>query len=104
MVSEVDALYAETRAETGLASMSPVVRAALGKVERHRLGPASQIPLAYRNHPLPVGSGPTLSPPYILALSADLFKVDFNSGVLHVGTRAGYPAAAVARVGEAGEP
>src|SRR3989442_14021971 len=34
MVSEVEALYAETRAETGLASMSPAVRAALAKVER----------------------------------------------------------------------
>src|SRR2546429_9463707 len=72
MVSEVDALYAETRAETGLSSMSPAVRAALGKVERHRLVPASQVPLAYRNHPLPIGSGQTISQPYIVALSTDL--------------------------------
>jgi len=84
MVSEVDALYAETRAETGLSSMSPAVRAALGKVERHRLVPASQVPLAYRNHPLPIGSGQTISQPYIVALSADLLKVDSNSVVLEV--------------------
>src|SRR2546425_13164013 len=100
MVSEVDALYAETRAETGLASMSPAVRAALGKVERHRLVPASQVPLAYRNHPPPIGSGQTISQPYILALSPDLFKVDFNSAVLDVGTGSGYQAAVLAESGK----
>jgi len=35
------------------------VRAALAKVERHRLVPAAQAALAYRNHPLPIGSGQT---------------------------------------------
>ena len=98
MVSEVDALYAETRAETGLSSMSPAVRAALGKVERHRLVPASQVPLAYRNHPLPIGSGQTISQPYIVALSADLLKADSNSVVLDVGTGSGYQAAVLAEI------
>jgi hypothetical protein len=40
MVAEVDAMYADTRPETGLAAMSDPVRKALGKVERHRLVPA----------------------------------------------------------------
>src|SRR2546425_11344586 len=102
MVSEVDALYAETRAETGLASMSPAVRAALGKVERHRLVPASQVPLAYRNHPLPIGSGQTIPPPYIVALSAELFKVDSKSVVLDVGTGSGYQAAGLAEIVQQG--
>ena len=31
LVAEVDAMYAETRAETGLAAMAPGVRAALAK-------------------------------------------------------------------------
>ncbi|HYG55292.1 MAG TPA: hypothetical protein VD965_08335, partial [Burkholderiales bacterium] len=43
MLAEVDAMYAETRAETGFAAMSPAVRGALGKVERHRLVPLSQV-------------------------------------------------------------
>ena len=50
-------MYAETRAETGLARMSPAVRAALGKVERHRLVPPAEVSRAYRNHPLPIGFG-----------------------------------------------
>ena len=58
MVAEVEAMYAETRRETGLAAMSPAVRAAMGKVERHRLVPAEQRAAAYANRPLPIGSGP----------------------------------------------
>jgi protein-L-isoaspartate(D-aspartate) O-methyltransferase len=98
MVSEVDAMYAETRAETGLAGMSPAVRAALAKVERHRLVPIGQAALAYRNHPLPIGSGQTISQPYIVALSADLLKVDSNSVVLDIGTGSGYQAAVLAEI------
>src|SRR5438046_10562441 len=78
--------------------MSPAVRAALAKVERHRLVPAAQVALAYRNHPLPIGSGQTISQPYIVALSTDLLKVDSNSVVLDVGTGWGYQAAVVAEV------
>ena len=98
MVSEVDALYAETRAETGLSSMSPAVRAALGKVERHRLVPAAQAALAYRNHPLPIGSGQTISQPYIVALSTDLLQPQPQHVVLDVGTGSGYQAAVLAEI------
>ncbi len=93
MVAEVDAMYAETRFETGLAAMAPAVRAAMGKVERHRLVPALQVALAYRNHPLPIGSGQTISQPYIVAISTDLLQIDSNSVVLEVGTGSGYQAA-----------
>ncbi len=98
MVAEVDAMYAETRAETGLAAMSPRVRAALGKVERHRLVPAEQAPLAYRNHPLPIGHGQTISQPYIVALSTDLVAPEPHHVVLEVGTGSGYQAAVLAEI------
>jgi protein-L-isoaspartate(D-aspartate) O-methyltransferase len=98
MVEEVDAMYAETRAETGLARMSPAVRAALGKVERHRLVPPAEVSRAYRNHPLPIGAGQTISQPYIVALSTDLLEVDAKSIVLDVGTGSGYQAAVLAEI------
>jgi len=91
-------MYAETRAETGLGAMSPAVRAALGKVERHRLVPGAQAPAAYRNHPLSIGSGQTISQPYIVALSTDLLNPGKDDVVLEVGTGSGYQAAVLAEV------
>ncbi|HWA38862.1 MAG TPA: protein-L-isoaspartate(D-aspartate) O-methyltransferase [Burkholderiales bacterium] len=98
MVAEVDAMYAETRAHTGLSRMSDPVRRALAKVERHRLVPPSQAALAYRNHPLPIGSGQTISQPYVVALSTDLLEVSAASVVLDVGTGSGYQAAVLAEI------
>ena len=98
LVDEVAAMYAATRAETGLAAMSPQVRAALSKVERHRFVPASQVAAAYRNHPLPIGSGQTISQPYIVALSTDLVQPQAGQRVLEVGTGSGYQAAMLAEI------
>lgn len=98
MVAEVEAMYAETRSHTGLAAMSPRVRAALGKVERHRLVPAAQLPAAYRNHPLPIGHGQTISQPYIVALSTDLVAPEPHHVVLEIGTGSGYQAAVLAEI------
>ena len=98
MVAEVEAMYAETRHETGLAAMSAEVRRALGKVERHRLVPSAEASRAYRNHPLSIGSGQTISQPYIVALSADLLRPKPGDVVLEVGTGSGYQAAVLAEV------
>jgi len=98
LLAEIDATYAETRRETGLAAMSPVVRAAMGKVERHRFVSALQAPFAYRNHPLPIGSGQTISQPYIVALSSDLIAPRREHVVLEVGTGSGYQAAVLAEI------
>jgi len=98
MVSEVEAMYADTRAETGLAAMSPAVRAAMGKVERHRLVADGHRGAAYRNHPLPIGSGQTISQPYIVALSTDLLNLRPTDIVLEIGTGSGYQAAVLAEI------
>ena len=98
MVAEVEASYAETRSWTGLPAMSPRVRAALGKVERHRLVPPEQSAHAYRNRPLPLGHGQTISQPYIVALSTDLLAPEPQHVVLEVGTGSGYQAAVLAEI------
>jgi protein-L-isoaspartate(D-aspartate) O-methyltransferase len=98
MLEEIDATYADTRAETGLAAMSPRVRAAMGKVERHRLVPREQAAQAYQNRPLPIGQGQTISQPYIVALSTDLIAPEPHHVVLEVGTGSGYQAAVLAEV------
>jgi len=98
MVAEVEAMYAETRPETGLPAMSPAVREALAKVERHRLVPPGEASRAYRNHPLPIGAGQTISQPYIVALSSDLLQPKPGDVVLEVGTGSGYQAAVLAEI------
>ena len=100
LVEEVDAVYAQTRAETGLPRMSPAVRAAMGKVERHRLVPPGEAARAYRNHPLPIGGGQTISQPYIVALSTDLLNLQPGDKVLEVGTGSGYQAAVLAEIAD----
>jgi len=98
MVAEIEATYADTQALTGLAAMSPRVRAAMAKVERHRLVAAGQQALAYRNHPLPIGHGQTISQPYIVALSTDLIAPAPHMVALEVGTGSGYQAAVLAEI------
>jgi protein-L-isoaspartate(D-aspartate) O-methyltransferase len=98
MLEEIEATYAATRAETGLAAMSPRVRAAMAKVERHRLVPPEQVAQAYQNRPLPIGAGQTISQPYIVALSTDLAMPEPHHVVLEVGTGSGYQAAVLAEV------
>ena len=98
MVAEVDAMYADTERDTGLAAMSPAVRAALSRVERHRLVPHGERDLAYQNRPLPIGSGQTISQPYIVALSTDLIAPRPEHLVLDVGTGSGYQAAVLAEL------
>jgi protein-L-isoaspartate(D-aspartate) O-methyltransferase len=98
MVADVEQMYAETRSETGLRAMSAAVRSALGNVERHRLVPAAEASRAYRNHPLPIGAGQTISQPYIVALSADLLQPRPSDVVLEIGTGSGYQAAVLAEI------
>jgi len=98
LVAEVEATYAQTAGQTGLARMSPPVRDALARVERHRFVPQSQRALAYRNHPLPIGAGQTISQPYIVALSTDLVAPRPGHVVLEVGTGSGYQAAVLAEI------
>jgi protein-L-isoaspartate(D-aspartate) O-methyltransferase len=98
LVAEVDAMYAETQRETGLARMSPAVREALGKVERHRFVPPGQSDLAYRNHPLPIGGGQTISQPYMVAAICAALALTGRERVLDVGTGSGYQAAVLAEL------
>jgi protein-L-isoaspartate(D-aspartate) O-methyltransferase len=70
----------------------------MAKVERHRLVPPGEASRAYRNHPLPIGSGQTISQPYIVALSADLLNPKPQDVVLEVGTGSGYQAAVLAEI------
>ncbi len=76
----------------------PRVLAAMGKVPRHLFVPPDLAPLAYGDHPLPIGSGQTISQPYIVALMSQWAAVKPGDRVLEVGTGSGYQAAVLAEL------
>jgi protein-L-isoaspartate(D-aspartate) O-methyltransferase len=99
MLDEIARTTAETRNETGRAKLSDRVMEALRRVPRHRLVPAGEETRAYRNQPLSIGLGQTISQPFIVALMTDLLEVKPGDKVLEVGTGSGYQAAVLAELG-----
>jgi protein-L-isoaspartate(D-aspartate) O-methyltransferase len=74
------------------------VLAAMGRVPRHRFVPEPLKFQAYGDHPLPIGSGQTISQPYIVALMTQWAEVKPGEKVLEVGTGSGYQAAVLAEI------
>ena len=98
MILAIERMVADTRDYTGRASLAPEVMAAMARVPRHEFIPEERRTYAYENRPLPIGSGQTISQPYIVALMTDLAGVNRDSVVLEVGTRSGYQAAVLAEL------
>jgi protein-L-isoaspartate(D-aspartate) O-methyltransferase len=76
----------------------PRVLQAMGTVPRHRFVPETLAFQAYQDHPLPIGSGQTISQPYIVALMTQWAEVHPQDKVLEVGTGSGYQAAVLAEL------
>jgi protein-L-isoaspartate(D-aspartate) O-methyltransferase len=100
MVAEIAAMARATGRETGRERFSDPVMKAMATVARHRFVPESLAPAAYRNRPLPIGQGQTISQPYIVALSTDLLEPKPGHVVLEIGTGSGYQAAVLAELVE----
>jgi len=63
---------------------------------RHLFVPERHRGDAYRDGPLPIGSGQTISQPYIVAVMTELLEPSPNIRVLEIGTGSGYQAAVLA--------
>ncbi len=77
---------------------TPAILEAVRRVPRHRFVPPSEQQYAYRDMPLPIGQGQTISQPYIVALMTELVQPDASDRVLEVGTGSGYQAAVLAEL------
>lgn len=99
LVAQIQAEVRATAGELGFARLSPDVEAALLEVERHRFIPQDRRDLAYINSPLPIGSGQTISQPYIVAIMSQLLDVGAGDKVFELGTGSGYQAAVLAAMG-----
>lgn len=71
---------------------------AMRKVPRDRFVPPEIAARAYDDSPLPIGSGQTISQPYIVAYMADALEVGPDHRVLEIGTGSGYHAAVLGQL------
>ncbi len=75
------------------------VLAAVAAVDRERFVPAAERAKAWRNEPLPIGLGQTISQPLVVARMCEALAVSPGARVLDVGTGSGYHAAVLAALG-----
>jgi protein-L-isoaspartate(D-aspartate) O-methyltransferase len=97
MVDEIVHI-ARSAGEMGRPALDDRVIAAMAKVPRHEFVPPEHRHAAYRNRPLPIGEGQTISQPYIVALMTDLLRLEGGEKVLEIGTGCGYQAAVLAEI------
>lgn len=76
----------------------PLVVAAMRKVRRELFVPAHLAAFAYDDRPLPIGSGQTISQPYVVALMIEAMQLAGGERVLEIGTGSGYAAAVLAAI------
>jgi protein-L-isoaspartate(D-aspartate) O-methyltransferase len=72
---------------------------AMQRVPRHAFVPEALQPLAYGDHPLPIGYDQTVSQPLVVAHMTELLDVQPGQHVLELGTGSGYQAAVLAELG-----
>lgn len=77
---------------------APAVLKAMRKVPRHQFVPSEVRHMAYNDHPLPIGSGQTISQPYIVAYMTEAAEISPRDKVLEIGTGSGYQAAILGEV------
>ncbi|MCM4161333.1 protein-L-isoaspartate(D-aspartate) O-methyltransferase [Antarcticibacterium flavum] len=71
---------------------------AMRKVERHKLVPEDMKKNAYRDGPLPIGGGQTISQPFMVAFMTEAIMPKPDMKVLEIGTGSGYQAAVLAEI------
>lgn len=98
MLRDIRDELAFTREEVGKDAFDERTLAAIAKVPREQFVPEPHRVLAFRNGPLPIGHGQTISQPYIVALMTDLMAPHADSVVLEIGTGSGYQAAVLAEI------
>lgn len=76
------------------------VLSAIANVPRELFVSQAMAHQAYDNNALPIGSGQTISQPYIVAKMTQLLELDSQTKVLEIGTGSGYQTAVLAQLVE----
>jgi protein-L-isoaspartate(D-aspartate) O-methyltransferase len=94
---ERQAMVAEQLADRGITSER--VLEAMGRVPRELFVSERDLRKAYRDMPLRIGFGQTISQPYMVAVICQAAEVREGDHVLDIGTGSGYQAAVLAELG-----
>lgn len=76
------------------------ILSAFAEVPREAFVPENMAEFAYDDGPLPIGSGQTISQPYIVACMIDAADIGSGDRVLEVGAGSGYAAAVLSRIAD----
>ncbi len=76
----------------------PATLIAMRKVPREQFVPENMKQYAYQDNPLHIGSGQTISQPYIVAFMTQILQLESRDKVLEIGTGSGYQAAVLAEI------
>jgi len=78
--------------------LSSDVLRAMSKVPRERFVSSEHIEAAYNDGPLSIGSGQTISQPYMVAMMTEALMLKKNDKVLEIGTGSGYQSAVLQEI------
>src|SRR5260370_5874147 len=70
----------------------------MSSVPRNEFVPEAQRNLGYRDEPLPIGFGQTISQPSLVAFMTDKLDLEPTDRVLEIGTGSGYQAAILSQL------
>jgi len=98
MLEAVRQSVLESAGYTGIAALRDEVMAAMGAVPREAFVLPQYRDQAYRNTPLPIAAGQTISQPLIVALMTEMLDPQPGDVMLEVGTGSGYQAAVLAQL------
>ena len=98
MLAAVHQSVLESSSYTGIAALSDAVTGAMGAIPREEFVPPRYRELAYRNTPLPIEAGQTISQPLIVALMTEMLDPQPGDVMLEVGTGSGYQAAVLSQL------
>ena len=106
-MGDIEGMLRDIRAEanyacrmTGREKLNDQILEVMGRVPRQHFVGKQFSSHAYENSPLPIGSGQTISQPFIVALMTDLVAPKRSDRVLEVGTGSGYQTAILSQLVE----
>ena len=100
MLNDIEMEVRMTSHLIGKKSLDDRVMAVMEQVPRHEFLPADLRYCAYENGPAPIGSGQTISQPYIVALMSDLLNTKSADIILEIGTGSGYQTAILSQLAQ----